>query len=275
MFAYLKAVKQNISIRYKYRKQLRLLKDVFKLNRDIMKTGNGLCWDENDYFSKVTIIFIVKNIHRLKSILILCQKGLAKDTLSLLRTIFEELVDYKYMFENKKSVKEYSDYDTYLKLKIAKELERYKNKPYIKNDLLEDQISYLQKEWNKVKNSFEIKQGDKIYICKRWNKENLRDTSRLIGLEEVYIYLYKYLSFFTHSTTISAENYLLGRDSRKNSIVFEVGSSEGFIDEVCLTASSLALEFLKISNSRYDLKIIEKIKKIEHRMKDIKNKNYD
>jgi hypothetical protein len=272
MFEYFKVIRQSILIRYKYKKQFWLVSDTLKLNRNIMKASNGLSWDDNDYFSKLTIVFIVKNIHRLQSILTLCKRGLAKDALSLLRTTFEELVDYKYISENNGSVKDYSNYDTYLKLKLAKELEKYKDKPYIKKDLLENRIKYLQKEWDKVKNRFEIKKENKVFICKRWNRKDLRETSKLIGLEEVYLYLFKYLSIFAHSTGMSAENYLLGLDSKKNNVVFEVGTSEGFVDEVCLTSSSLVLEFLKIANEKYHLNITEKLDELDSRIGNIKNK---
>lgn len=268
----LKIIRQFIRIKYKYRAQLKLLDKILKFHRAVMADKKGLIWNENDYFSKLTIICIVKNIHRLRSILLLCKQGQAKDTLPLLRTMFEELVDYKYIHEGLGSVEDYSDYDTNLKLKLAREIEKYKDKPFIKKELAEKTVKQLQREWDRVKHRFEITRGGRTSVYTRWNGKDLRETSKAVGLEEVYIYLYKYLSLFTHSTAISAHNYILGLDKKKSNVVFEVGSSENFIDPVCLTASSLSLEILEIANRKYTLDFTKKINELSDKIKMVKDK---
>lgn len=263
MFRFLIIVSQIVRIRYKYRKQFSILRDVFKLHRNIMRVSAGLSWDDNDPFSKLTIIAIVKNCHKLSSILVLCKSGLAKDALPLLRTIFEELVDLKLIYENKGSAEDYFDYDTYNKLKLVREI---KDKPYVKEELKEilmGRAATLEEEWDRLKNKFEIKKGDKVSTYRRWNGKDLRVTCRLVGLEDMYVYLYKYLCIFTHSTAMSAENYMLGMDPKKNEVVFEVGYSEKFIDEVAITASHVALYFLKIASEKYKLNLEKKLDGIE------------
>jgi hypothetical protein len=71
-------ITQLIRMGFKLKLHFRVLGKVLKLNENIMENKNNLFWNENDYLSKLTIISIVKNIHRLKSILILCKCGQAK-----------------------------------------------------------------------------------------------------------------------------------------------------------------------------------------------------
>jgi hypothetical protein len=110
----------------------------------------------------------------------------------------------------------------------------------------------------------------KLYII--FSKKNNPGSSGLFLYFEVYLYLFKFLSNFIHSTAMSADDYLLGLDHRRKNIVFEVGTSQNFIDIVCLTASSLSLEFLKLANEKYSLGINNKLEIIDKEMTVAKNR---
>ncbi len=96
----------KILIRLKYRKGFRVCDEAINLGRRMMSNRySGMEWDHANNFSKVIIFVLAQNIHRLQSIRVLSAKGLAKDAIPLIRCMFEDFVDTKYMFSNKKRLK--------------------------------------------------------------------------------------------------------------------------------------------------------------------------
>src|SRR3990167_9002294 len=109
-------------------REFSVMEKTYKLAHRIMcrAKNHNLVWDETDDFSKVIIVTLAKNLHRLQSIKLLCKKGLAKDALVLIRGMFEELVDLKYMAADKSRVRDYVDYDSYTRYKLGKILEQHR-----------------------------------------------------------------------------------------------------------------------------------------------------
>ncbi len=95
--------------------------------------------------------------------------------------------------------------------------------------------------------------------------------SKEVKLEGSYDYLFGYLSNFIHSNTLSAGDYILGKD--KNGVVIEIGTSEASIKAVLPTAVALFLEMAEIISEEYSLGFDEKINEIKNNIKLVKKIN--
>lgn len=250
-------IKTKIEIRYNNRCHFRIFKRILRLGFKIIHNQkNGLIWDDNDDFSKIIIVSLAKNLQRLQSILILCKRGLAKDAIPLLRIMFEELIDLKYMNADKNRINDYLDYDIYIRIRLGKILADNNYKGINKEKIVE-KIKELEKEWDKIKNRFTKKDG---HIYKRWTRENVREISKIFKLEESYSIIFGYLSNYIHSNPLSAGDYILGRDEK--GIIVEIGTSPEFVREVLRTASMLFVGILTIVNNKYKMNLEEKIEKL-------------
>jgi len=217
--------------------------------------NNGLIWDEDNHFGKVLIVCLAKNLHRLQSILILCKRGFAKDAIPLLRSMFEELVDLEYMNKNRMKVQDFLDYDYYSRLKLSNILSKIKDER-IDSDKMQKRDKELNDDWNNVKKKF-TKSNGKIH--ERWTCKNIREISEEIGLGESYLFVFGYLSNYIHSNSISASDYVLGKD-KNNKVVLEIGTTPNFVKEVLSTASIFFISILGIIDDEYKMGL-EKILK--------------
>lgn len=263
--------KFKIVVLYKYRKEFLLLHSLEKLFFQLSQgESNTFGWYDNDDFSKVLIISVAKNIHRARSISILCKKGLAKDVIPLMRIIFEELLDLKYMQSDKDLLRDYVDYDVFNRLKLARMID----KDLSGNERMKDGIKSLEKEWDLHKERFTYTDGQgKKKIHNRWTKMNVADLSNRVGLNEDYKYMFGYLSHYIHSTTISAEDYILGQEGKD--VVLEVGDSDRFIVQVLLNASAFFIFILKMIGEEYKIESLnKKLETMEVLLQQCKDKNH-
>jgi hypothetical protein len=221
---------------------------------------NGLAWDDNNHFSKILLVFLAKNLHRLQSILILCKRGFAKDAIPLLRSMFEELVDLKYMYVDKKRIEDYFNYDTYIRLKLGRILLDHGGKR-VDKEKIKARNDELEKEWDKVKNKFIDKKGK---VHRRWTCKGVADVSSEVGLGEAYLYIFGYLSNYIHSNAISANDYVLGRDG--NNVVIEIGTSPQLVREVLPTASIFFVDILSIVNEEYKMNLDQDLKSLSDQL---------
>ncbi len=249
----------EIRIRHKNRRQFRVFRQVLNLGLKVMgDKNNGLVWDDNNHFSKILLIFLAKNLHRLQSVLILCKKGFAKDAVPLLRVMFEELVDLKYMYADKKRIQDYFDYDTYLRLKLGRTLIDHGGES-VDREKVKTRNAELEKEWNKVKSRFTYRTHDqKEKVHKRWTCSGVREVSNAVGFGEAYEYIFGHLSHYIHSNPISANNYVLGRDGYN--VVIGIGTSPQLVREVLPTASMFFVDMLKIVNDEYKMNLDAELK---------------
>lgn len=260
-FRYVIVMKTKIWLRWKNHKEFKILRKVTKLG-DKMFQHEKIAWDESDNFSKVIIVFLAKNLHRLRSVMILCKKGLAKDAVPLLRAMFEDLVDFKYLETNKSFIDDFFDYDSYSKLRLGKMLLGAKN-INIDRQKVQKRNNELQKEWDKVKYKFKNTKGK---ICQRWSCKNVKEVSVAVGLGEAYDWIFGYLSHYIHSTTISASSYVLGVNKDRKTVAVGVGTSMEIISEVLATVSVLFIDMLDLVNNDRGINFDSKLKEISEQL---------
>lgn len=264
---YYNIITSLIRIRYKNRWQFRIFRRVLNLGLQVMgDKSNGLAWDDNNHFSKILLVFLAKNLHRLQSILILCKRGFAKDVIPLLRSMFEELVDLKYMQADKKRIEDYFNYDTYIRLKLGRTLLAHGGKG-VDKEKIGVRNAELEKEWDKVKNKFTDKKGN---VHKRWTCKSVADVSTEVGLGEAYHYIFGYLSNYIHSNPISANDYVLGREG--DNVVIEIGASPQLVREVLPTASMFFVDMLSIVNDEYKMRLDDDLKSLADQLTGDKTK---
>lgn len=281
MFVRFNILKTRILILWKYRKYFRLFKKTIKLGDKIFR-GKQVIWDEGNDFSKIIIVFFAQNIHRMRSIEILCKVGLARDAVGLLRAMFESLVDFQYMYSDKKRIENYLDYAYCQQLRLGRIILGSSSKKIDKNKV-EERQKELQGQWNSVKHKFTIltKTGKK-QVCRRWSCKNLREickefslegVDKKVNFEETYDYLYGYLSYYTHSSPLIASDYVLGLTKDRKKVTTNVGTSEILIDEVLVTANAVFIEMLlKIVDKEYQMSFGNKLEGISKKLvKDIED----
>lgn len=256
----LETIKTKIMIRWKYSSDFQILKKAIDLGERILQ-GKQIIWDESNNFSKIVIIFLAANFHKIQSIGVLCKEGLGRDAVILLRTMFESLVDFRYITSDKTKVNDYIEYGYYSQLRMGKILLNSKSIKVDKEKIIK-RIKELTCDWDKVKHRFQKKNGD---ICSRWNCGNLRKLAEKVDLSENYDYLYGFLSNYTHLSSAIAGDYIWGRN--KDSVVVGIGTSEILIKEILPTATAIFIDILKIVNEEYKMDFDSSIKNLSERIK--------
>jgi hypothetical protein len=217
-------------------------------------------WDQDNHYSKVVIVFLIKSLHRLTSIQLLCKKGLAKDAVPLLRAMFEELVDLNYMSMNREKVDDFVEYDTYERYKMGRALIR-SDSENIDRGRVTARNAELSSQWEAIKHRFTYTVNGRECVFRRWTKQNVRELSEQVGLGSMYDYLFAHLSIYVHSSPISADDYVLGRSG--DSVVLSVGASPKLVAEVAATSSAIYLDMLRIANMDFNMGIEDLITSVE------------
>lgn len=261
MFRNFNIISTRIFIRWRYYRDFQILKETIRLGEKILQT-KPVIWDESNNFSKIVLVTLAKNLSTMRAVDVLCSMGFAKDAVIFLRVMFENLVDFKWMQEDKKKVEDYIDYSYYLKLKLGKALLNSSAKN-INKTRIRERNKELQEKWNKVKYKFTYltKEGTRRK-CRRWSCKNLKEMCEELDLKEnrkrpnlieTYYYLYAYLSNYTHSTSLIANDYIIGLTKDKKNVRVEIGTSIMLIAESLPTASGIFLGILEIINDEYKM----------------------
>lgn len=141
-----------VAIHWNYKKDFCLYRKSVKLGEIILES-KPIVWDESNYFSQMIITFFAKEFHRMRSIKLLCKQGQAKDAALILRSMFEDLVDFKYMHEHKNEIIDFIEYDSYIRLKMGETLLR-NSPPNINRERITKRNEELRQQWDKVKHKF-------------------------------------------------------------------------------------------------------------------------
>jgi hypothetical protein len=249
-----------IHIRWNNRKLFSLYKKVIKLG-EIIFTNDRVIWDKNNHFSMIIVSFLTKFFNRMSSINLLCKNGQAKDGALILRSVFEDFIDFKYMAEHKDSIVDFIDFDSYIRLKMGRTLLQLGGKN-IDKDAIKKRNQELENQWGMVKSRFTYRdKTGKTNIFNRWTKCSLRETAETIGLDETYPFLYGYLSnSFAHSNSVGMDDYILGISN--GNVVVSLGTTSKYIEEVLVTVCAIFLDVLSIVNEEYKLGWDEEIKQL-------------
>ncbi len=239
-----------------------MLRQSVHLGKKILLT-NKVAWVENNDFSKIIIVVLAKNLQTTRAIFLLCRAGLGQDALTSLRVMFESLVDFKYMYTDKKRVQDYIDFDYHMRLKSGRIVERISDSR-VDREKLKTKQRELEAHWQTIKHRFVRKRADgEEVMCNRWSCKDLRTMAVEVGLQGSYDLLYVYASDYVHSASGVANDYVLGRD--KNGVVVEIGTSETMIGEVLPTAAAIFLDILNIVNEEYRLGFEKDLRKLSER----------
>ncbi len=238
----------RLFIRLKYRKGFRACDKTLALGREMMSDRNrGMTWDHANHFSKVIIFVLAQNIHRLQSIRVLASQGLAKDAIPLIRCIFEDFAYVQYMFLHKETVRDFIDYGTYLQLQSGRGL--LESNASFDRRVIEAKVQSLEQEWDQMKSRF-LRSDGKVH--KSWNKKNLAETSRDVGLEESYKTSYRYFSGFVHLNALSVNNYVEGMTD-DGMVSVSVGASEAMVDAALHVGSATFVGLLGVANEEHTM----------------------
>lgn len=260
----------RVGLLWKFRSLLRLLKKTTILGEKILLSP-PVIWDETNPFSKIIIVFLATNIHRLRSIGILCAHGQAKDAIGLLRVMFEDSVDFKYMQNDKTKIQDFIEYDSLLRLKLGRAIERRGG--VNPEDLIKTAARNveLKNEWNKVKHKFSYRdKNGKERVYPRWNGEGgVATVAKKVNAEESMDYIWHYFSNFMHTSTLMADHYILGR--KGNSVVIQTGTSGDMIEPVARTAIAVFVDILGVIDDEYRTGYADELRELSDLNSKMKN----
>lgn len=231
-----------------------------------VNSAPSMVWDENNDFSKIITVFLAQNLHRIYSIRILCRAGLAKDAVGLLRVMFENLADLKYMQQDKTKVQNFIDYDAYLRMRLGITIE---NSGLASIDMTKAKAKTQEHRsaYKKVESKFSyIDRKGKRKTYRRWSgADGLPTVAEKVNLKDTYQFLWGYFSNFMHSTAITADHYVLGKDG--DSVVISVGTSDDLVQEVAKTATGLLVDIIDVINTENNMGLDAEIKKFSELLK--------
>jgi len=241
------------------KKHFRLSRTIINLAIEtlVAPKGRGYAVDRSDNFSLILSTTIVKNIRRLNSIHAICEAGNGTDALPLLRVMFEDLVDMKYISQDKKRVFDYQIYGLKSELLNLTSIEKIKdNKKIISKqiDVLKKVINDFctQKKIKPSKNMRHFSGKKRISVCEE------------VGLGEMYRTYYSFWSRYIHSTPSGNQDYLLGLTERLET-VFLLGGSGQYIKSILHMSSGYMIDLLVLMDKHCgnavgeDLYILKKV----------------
>lgn len=248
-------------IRIKYRKGFASCDKVLTLGRKIMSSHDkGMVWDHADDFSKVLILALAQNIHRLQSIRGLAAMGLAKDAIPLIRSMFEDFANMHYMYTKKESVKDFIDYGIFLQIRSAEGL--LASGATFDRSAVEQKMKSLNEQWQLVRGRFLTKKGG---IHERWNKKSLADTCKEVDLWEVYNTSYRYFSGYVHLNSLNVNNYVEGLTD-DGMISVTIGTSEAMVNEALHVGAGTFIGLLGIASDEHKMGFENELEKVSLRL---------
>lgn len=259
----------KLKIYCEYRKHFSAHWETIELGEKTL-ASEPIIWDDTDNFLKLCICILAISLTRARSIYFLCRNGLAKDAVILLRVMFEDIISFNYIHNDKSRLQDFLDFDTYLRLKIG-EIAKASKSEKVNIERLNERQSELEGRWGHIKSKFTyIDKKGKQQVYKKWTRnKTLEEISKELKAEETYNYLYRYLSNYVHLSPISFSDYVLGRDQK--GVIIEKGASLHFIPEVLATSAILFLDALiKVINTEYSIGLDNEINKLTEEIKKLK-----
>ena len=252
-------------IRSEFPELFELMSETRALGGKVMNS-KPIVWDEANLFSKITVVFVSTNLHRLSSVELLCSHGQAVDAVGLLRTMFEDLVDFKYMQNDKTKAEDFANYDSWLRLKLGRVIERQGGTTEENMKKIKARNEELEAEWKKVKARYVYTGRDgKERVFSRWSgKGGVGEVAKKVGLESTHDYIWHSFSNFMHTSSLFSDQHVLGRDG--DNVVISMEGSRDMIEEVARTATSIVLDILAVVNEEYSLNFKTRIDELGKRL---------
>lgn len=207
-----------------------------------------IVWDSENDFSKLTLYLISRFAQRTQAIETLCRAGFAKDAIILLRTMFEDLITFKYIQKDRNRIKDLIDFDIHERLNGINIILENTLLDEKKKRKLTKKREILKIEWDKVKPRFTAKNG---HVFSRWSGKSLKEMCEDPEDKKNYIYAYNYFSKYVHLSLLPDHEYILGREG--NNVVVQTGPSDQLVTQVIHTLIIFLLQFLNVLNIEYTL----------------------
>lgn len=179
-------------------------RNFFKDEYSILERYNKLCYKLEQNFemqnvlkTEIILFTIFSQIHKsFQSFIILIERGLYDDSQIILRSIYDKIFDLLLLLNNPKNYI-FLDHDyidkTIKKLKYIKKYHLYE---YMKEDIVDERLTYYNNVIKKQKNGKILSKLDNSSICNK-NRAN-----------ELYLH-YKILSEYTHNSVFVVENNII------------------------------------------------------------------
>lgn len=193
--------------------------ELFKLNEELELLADKITNTRifvNEQKGHYLAIAYGKGFKTFSAILLLCRNGYGQDGLVLSRTLFELTVNTFFIFidPTNKTIDRYFAYQAVLRKKAI----QYHQKDKKLNEILIKEFELKAKKGETIEsvlNEAEKMQEKYNFSNNKWSKHDLAYMSKEVGLEHMYLTLYKVQNDLTHSTVGGLDDYIYDEnDSR-------------------------------------------------------------
>jgi len=181
---------------------------------------------------KACSLIFLKSQHIVISILKLCNEGIAENAGILLRSMYENYIQVKFILEFKLG-------DQFLNYRIAaikKYMDSYMKKFPDSNLITAEYLTFKKKlddSFEKIKHDYLNKNGE---IRERWNSLGIKGMAKKLNEAISYDYIMSIYSAFVHCDVLGMQHYII---EREDNITFDNSPTQDKVDEIL----KLAYEF--------------------------------
>jgi hypothetical protein len=202
---------------------------LFNESENLKKKLSGLKISTDKQMADVQVacgLIFVRCQQLLISILRLCNEGNVEDAGILLRTLFENYIQMKFIIKND-SGSLFLGYNLIKRKRFIDLVEENDPKAEIlKSDDYREFKVKLDKQFNEIKHDYMDRKGE---IRQRWCKENLRDIAKDVGSEKIYLFITQTNSPYVHCDSSGMLRFMNGDE---NETVFDGSPTTEFLDMI-------------------------------------------
>lgn len=185
------------------------------------------------------------------AILTLCESGYGEDATTLVRTLFEIMVNIAYirLDNTDERAYRYLAYDWILRKKM---FDYASNKPEIVKKYNERKSSIdVEGIIKEVIDQEKIVQNKYKYHHNRWSNDDLARMAELVGRSDAYNTVYRLECQFSHSLVRAMNDY--AKDSNGKGIVFNVGVTKNWVEENLVATFDFLSNIFENFNHQFNL----------------------
>jgi hypothetical protein len=145
-------------------------------------------------------LFLSRTVTTFYAVCELCEKGYGQDSMILVRTMLENLINYSYVNKDPdKNVKLFIEYDM---IKAKKRLQVYKTL-YPDKEVPTETVKIIEQRYKEIKDNY-----PRHSCSMTWSGKNVADMARECRLQDYYDMVYPLASSFAHGGVDTTSDYI-------------------------------------------------------------------
>jgi len=239
--------------------------NLINLAQELCKATHAIeAQDDEEFFYKGCIeFFFAKTFKTFSAVLLLIENKFIEDADTLLRGIFESLVNALYISQDpSKRARLFLEYDFVHRKKLLDIItERYKDEASLSKEIIEKRIEDrkdLLREYSRVEANYPDKG--------RWSGLSLEGMAQKVSLQEEYDFLYRYLSQRVHPSPSSIKFYIV---YHPDGIEVFPHPTDQELTRIMVAAIVYFIDILRLKNQVFNLSFEDEINKLASQVQNL------